>query len=296
MLTISGIATVRILYSARHGPLFRHLGAFERANTSSWPGAGYFLVPVVTNSRFPIYSLDSWEFHRMTVIELMGGTKYQYWDGVFEAMRYFQNAKPVTIPLADPHTYVQLPAKLNPTEQPMLNINRLAKAFWEFDKSLRIFMRAAIESRSRQRDKLNFWVQSPELDPKTASTLVTFIRYRTLMPCFIIDAEGRTPPSLSPIRGPWKFRMNLLNPLAHAHSYPEPTTSLKWIWIWMFGQGEDFVEQMCVRMELSNPRMTSYKYNVARADFNTLWEAMDSPAVSPSRSPEIEDLSDFITV
>jgi hypothetical protein len=63
----------------------------------------------------------------------------------------------------------------------------------------------------------------------------------------------------------------------------------------MFGVPErtlDLVEQMCLRGELSNPRMTSYKYNIARADFNILWFWMDSPEIDPLAPVDLSDSDD----
>ena len=63
----------------------------------------------------------------------------------------------------------------------------------------------------------------------------------------------------------------------------------------MFGVPErtlDLVEQMCLRGELSNPKMTSYMYNVAVADFNVLWYWMNSPEIDPLNTVDLSDSED----
>lgn len=192
------------------------------------------------------------------------------------------------------------PETLLPDETPMMEINALAKALWEFDKSLRIFMRAAILWRQQNSNEVsdsNFWVESPFFNPEIAMYLAHFIWYRTRLPVYFFDVGNNWPPADNSSH--LKFRINFLHPEGLARAYDEGFDSILLIWAWMFGPDDDdpedtslsdWVDEFHDNRRWSNPPYTSYAFNVAWPWFHNLREWDNSPMIEPGQTDDLGDL------
>lgn len=181
-----------------------------------------------------------------------------------------------------------------------MEINVLAKALWEFDKSLRIFMRAAILYRREYPEQgSEFWVESPLFHAPTARFLADFIGHRTELPVHFLDGDDNFPVEGNP--DALKFRINLLSTYGFAPAYHEAVDNISSIWTWMFGPGDDgqqqpplheWVQSFRVNKSLSNPPYTSYLWRVAWPYFHNIREWDRSPQIQPS-SRRPDDLGDL---
>ena len=228
--------------------------------------------------------------HSLACVNLLSATRYTYWKGILESIKYFRGLERVGHPLPRPDPAFDLNS-LVPDEMPMLRLNILAKALWEFDKSLRIFMRAAIlwrQQNSQANDSNSgFWVESPLFRPGVAMYLGHFIWYRTRLPTYFFDRENIWPPADN--ASDLKLRINLLDPQGLASAHNQAFDSLWWIWVWMFGPEDgqddrwvsDWVNELMANHRVSNPPYTSYMFHVAWPWFHNLREWNDSPRIEP---------------
>ena len=269
-------------------------------------GSGYALFPIL-NCSHKIWRIDELELHRLVFYENLGNTKYRYWKGINEATMYFQQEGnrfrwPVNYPpLAErPWDRNGDIRALKPDRHPMLELNRIAKALWEFDKSLRCFIRCAIRYRAtnEEAEHDHFWVETPMYDAHFARVLRLFIYYRTRIRTEYLDGFGNCPAV--PHETSLGLRFNLLSQRARVRDFPAQEDSVLSIWHWMYGchltqnhtaaSPQHFIRQMFERGEIANPTRVSYKFPYACSDFSSLHEWDHSPYIRPGEGDELGDL------
>jgi hypothetical protein len=250
-----------------------------------------------------MWHLGGVELHNLAFERHLISTRYRYWDGIKEALTYFfYSGDDHNWPLKDPHSEMQyqlpgggrrtLPAYIFP----MLGINRFARALWELDKSIRMFMRCAVLHRqtSEHRDRDNFWVETWVLRCRTALYLKNFIYYRNQIQVHFVDERGNCP---APDNNKTfvKLRMNLLGSTNRSMTVDRQEDALLAIWRWMFGchtgiNPDSVVQNMRRTRELTSPRHVSYMYPFACVNFENLREWDNSPRIWPSDGDDLGNM------
>ena len=268
---------------------------------------------IAAEHSYPIFVLHSPNLHFMAVREYLGRTKYHHWKGIFEAVAYFNSygrEEFPSIPIEDPrhpdlydHPSYIFPAHL----EPMLRLNRICKAFWEFDKSIRIFMRCAILHRQSGKPTAcpnDFWVVCPVIKVSVYLAIQKFLHRFFNLETHPVD------PREDPMAEDWPridynnfdtlewgfttcnedteviFYMNLLQEGAWSDGYGRQEDRLNLLRDWLFRGGISldpfFVETMVNHDELADPPMVSYAYDLAVASFDELGPNYHSPEILTS--------------
>jgi hypothetical protein len=255
------------------------------------------IVPAEHSSK--IYILNSLELHELALRRYLGHTKYRHWKGIFEAVYFFREQPELPeLPMPDPHHPGYYGMILRSENPPMIRVNRLCKAFWEFAKSIRIFMRCAVLHRQSWEGKASphdFWVWCPNMLVGTYLCIQKFLLRFHNIDTLAVDAFGL--PMAYPIRGQNEkvsFYMNLLQIGAWAEDYDWQSSRLADMRHWLFHggltQNTHFVEEMVDDDEMADPPMVSYAYNIAVTPYEELEQSNYSPEILPNTSDELGDL------
>lgn len=191
---------------------------------------------------------------------------------------------------------------LSPNTEPLLGINRLAKAWFEFMKSIRAFMRAAIchrQSNSSDADQRNFWVavlRNPSIQDNVCASIVSFMDSFFATDVYVVDYNLNGMPTRidTPKR---KLIFNLLE--GEAQSYLSERHMLNALYCWMFsGQpegtaGHNLARPMVNRLieegKLVDPYMVSYFYPIAHS-YPEMKEMGYSPSITPTESDALGEI------
>jgi hypothetical protein len=176
----------------------------------------------------------------------------------------------------------------------ILEINRLAKAIWQFIKSFRIFIRTAISYRQSGEQESypnDFWVQCPSYLTPDIQHFLSILLFQSMgIRCFQTDINGDCPPQLPAEEGGGRvgFIANLLGYGVYAQEIETPDVLLWEIYVFLLGN-EDIVNEMIELGELVNPPMVSYAFPVA-VRYNEMWHDAESPEIAPNDGDELGDL------
>lgn len=255
-----------------------------------------------------LWQLHSPELHNLAYQRYLRNTKYRYWYGITESLCHFQLIGTYDWPqIYDPHLHPRFqdaegkPRVLNAFTSPMLEINILAKALWEFDRSLRVFIRCALLHRQAEphSDQKNFWVQTPALRGSTCAALQNFILYRNGITAFVDTSPDRYRQQLNidldDPQAVFKLRMNLLESSTDAPCYWNQEHSLLSVWKWIFGchtgrTPEEAVVEMRENLELTNPVIHDQShagngYGIAHMGPIQQWD--NSPRICPAEGNDV---------
>lgn len=292
----SGLATVGIIFEEQN-PYIR----------DTFIGQGYALFPIFNFSR-KIWEIDGLELHNLAFGGgFLVGTRYRNWHGIKEATMYFKTeGHNFQWPFNDPPLIPRpldnrgLPDTLKPDQPPMLELNRIAKALWEFDKSIRCFIRCAVKRKPwiDGAERNDFWVDTPIYSGSVARALRQFILYRTRIFAFYTDLFGNCPADFN--GESLGLRFNLLSSATYIRSFPEQKDCVLSIWDWMYAchlrhtqsdiAPQAFIRQMWERGEIANPTRVSYKFAYACSDFSSLRQWDRSPRIRLMEGDELGDL------
>jgi hypothetical protein len=258
------------------------------------------------NSSRKRWNLDGNELHKLASHTVLGQTKYRHWTGIVEAVAHLEHLNGIPEPLPDPHDLVPHIHKLEASEWPMLEYNRLFKAIWEFIKSIRVFMRcAAIHQRSSlpHAEYSHFWIQCPLLRPSVYSVVSGIMKDFFGVKCWAIDRYGTHPPrnipnEPAPLETVTRFGFfaNLLCEGAGASSFDCQRDLLLDIYSYMFGgdQSADIFASLIEAGELVDPPMVSYGFAIAR-EHQELGTRSSTPGISafaPLMGTELEQINE----
>lgn len=240
--------------------------------------------------------LESAELHETALVQLED-TKYHHWTGIAECLQFFQSIRNITFPLADPRRWLininneRIRIYSSPTEPLMLAINRLTKGIWQFVKSMRIFVRAAVSFRTSgdpEAYQNDFWIQSPLFSSGVWRFLELVLRRKFGIQCFPVDQNGNFPPQQNTAFS--GFMANLLGDQVRCERYDGRCDMLMEIYEFMFGLSVDEIQEMIAVGELINPPMVSFKYPLAMEYDEMLHDGV-SPAVVPVEGNDLGDMS-----
>jgi hypothetical protein len=230
-------------------------------------------------------------------------TRYRYWDGIAESLLYFHEfGENHNWPLKDPHSEMQyqfhggVRRTLANNTPPMIGINRFARALWELDKSIRMFMRCAVLHRQTPAhpDRDNFWVQSYNVRSRTALYLRNFIYYRNRIQVHFVDSRGICPAPDTDVDS-LSLRMNLLGSTNRSMTIDRQEDALLEIWRWMFGchtgvNPDSVVQDMRRTRELASPRHVSFIHQFSWFNFDSLRQWDNSPRIWPSDGNDLGNM------
>lgn len=251
-----------------------------------------------TNSRRKVWILDSLELHELALRRYLGGTKYRHWKGIFESVYFFGNLSDGWWhPFNDPHHPLNYGTIFLARAEPMLTLNRLCKAFWEFGKSIRIFMRCAImhrQSNDPTAEPHHFWVWHPFMRVSTYRFIDRYLKRFHNIDTQPVDPNGRPLDNLPLGVARVSFFMNLLQHGAWAEEADWQIDRLCELRQWMFDggltQNPGFIAEMVENDELADPPMVSYAYPIAVVPYDELEQSNLSPEILPGTTNELGDL------
>ena len=253
---------------------------------------------IFTEFRKYVWILDSLELHELALRRHLGGTKYRHWKGIFESVYFFQDLEDGwTHPFNDPHHPDKYGVNFLANAEPMLTINRLIKAFWEFSKSIRTFMRCAVmhrQSFDSTADHHNFWIWCPSMRVSTFRFIEKFLQYFYKIDALPVDLDGRPLDDL-PLGDTYvSFYMNLLQDRAWADEADWQIDRLCHLRQWMFDggitQNPDFIADMVDADEVADPPMVSYAYPICVVPYEELEQSNLSPEILPGSTNILGDL------
>jgi hypothetical protein len=299
------ISTVTDVYISR---------GIERLMVGQYPWAGYIYL-IKAYKRRKMWTLDGVELYTLAMDQL-ANTRYSHWPGIFEASAYFR-----TNPFLTQWHLVPARGSCRSNESPLLDVNRLIKAFFEFLKSLRIFLRAAVRFRQTDdpdADENNFWVYWLSPHRTVSSFMLGFLRdffnfevylvssYEGHQLSIPIPGEDRIVPFDFPAWRGWQFSgalvFNLLHADVFAEKFDDEQTSQDILVAWLrsvFPPGLWLTVQHSICAYsihvLADAYMTSYHFPIA-LDVLQMKEMGMSPEIAPSRGNDLGNIDfDFIT-
>ena len=244
-----------------------------------------------------MWFLDSVELHDLSQ-QHMEITRYEHWPGIFESVCFFANLRWIrNRPFQDPREYLLVPGQgavrrmMEPNDNPMLIFNRLTKAFWQFYKSMRIFVRTAVSFREfgpPEEDRESFWVVSPPFDRSVCRALTEFLSAHLRISSYTVDDWGGYP-SLVPEGRRVRFVANLLGTSVRVTPFLEQRCLLMDIWKWMFGRDQaarNMIGDLRRNYELADPPMVSYAFPVA-VKYDELNDVGASPGAYPIEGDDL---------
>ena len=300
-----------------------------------YPSAFPLLEGLISFSRRRVWNLngvDGIDIHRLALRDYLSDTRYAQWTGIFESLYFLLSAPggPFIFPPPGRHAGANTDpgevdmndddnddddanensndsdspriTRLSPDTEPFLRINRFAKAWFEFMKSMRLFMRAAIchrQSTSSDADRNNFWVavlRNPCIQDNICAAIVSFMESFFDTEVYVVDYNLNSMPTRidTPKR---KLIFNLLE--GESHSYRSERHMLNALYCWMFsGQAEGMagynrarpmVNRMIEEGQLVDPYMVSYFYPIAHS-YPEMKEMGYSPSITPTESDALGEI------
>lgn len=225
---------------------------------------------------------------------MLSETRYYHWPGIFESLEFFRSIEHISIPLEDPREWIwrgrhipPLRVSLEPHMEPMIYINRVVKAIWQFAKSIRIFVRAAVAFRTTGHPEAypnEFWVRSPLFTRDVFSMLQRVLEEGFGIQCYEYDTRDQFPYQFTGVG----FYANLLSDSVHCKGYDSECSLLREVIEFVLGN-RDLVQELLMMEELVAPPLVSYAYNIAPKSYDLIHEG-HSPSVTPCNGNDLGDM------
>jgi hypothetical protein len=243
--------------------------------TADW--LGYIALRVLTMSH-KVWDLDSMELHELAVDLYLRSTRYRDFAGNFQAIWFLQHIWDVPFPIALP-TYANGSLRCLANVEPMLSLNRLLKALFEFMKSIRVFMRTAVLHRRQHRHETEFWVRCPSVHVSVYNILETLMEHFFDMD--VTPVEDREYNSLGRDLTRFQFVTNLLQPRASFQHLEWDFSMMSDLYETIFEEGAFYNLTTWINEgSLSDPTATSYGFPVAD---NPEFPRVQSPKLSSAK-------------
>jgi hypothetical protein len=221
--------------------------------------------------------------------ELTGKTTTEIPEGASEdAVRAFRRGE---IDLTRSRPGLKSRVLLQASDPPMLQINRLIKASWEWCQAIRRFTIAACYLKytisdfnppmKSTNEVTPFFIQCPPFSPTVCKYLRDLMHYIFNIHCLILDMEGKlveSEESESPANG----TSMLFDPCSTSISFDkvseDQSTLLNYVIYFMFGYDKGLIGDLVDHSELSLPENVSYAYPHAVGSHEISMERVRGPA------------------
>jgi hypothetical protein len=244
--------------------------------TAHW--LGYVALRQLTISH-KVWDLDGMDLHELAMDLYLRSTCYRDFEGNFQAIWFLQHIWSVPFPIA-PETDANGSLRSLANVEPMLSLNRLLKAFFEFMKSIRVFMRTAVLYRRQHRHEKEFWVRCPSVHISVYRILETLMDEFFKMK--VTPVDDREYNRLGHDVARFQFIVNLLEPRASFQRYEGNFSMLSDLYDIVFDDGAfHHLPTWIDEGSLSDPTATSYGFPVA-----------DKPEVESIESPKLSRRKD----
>jgi hypothetical protein len=174
---------------------------------------------------------------------------------------------------------------LQPSDPPMIRINRLIKASWEWADSIRRFIdtfyrvrkdvpnfthylnmhsRFCDEETGRKFGESTLWIECPPFSPEVTHYLHQLMGYIFNINCSVLDAEGKFVPYAASAPDPKPMYFNILSQDIKLNKCSiDESVLLQYVISFVFGHDRDLVENLMAHGELARPENVSYCFEVA---------------------------------